>query len=403
MSADSDFFDVVIIGGSIAGNYLAYLLSELRLKILIIEEHSEIGLPFQCAGIISKKLGRLINLPSKLVLNRVKIAKLVSPTGLAIKLSGDEEPYVINRIGLDRFFYDISRTKKNVTYILGEKFQSFNYLIEHERRRIVEVKTSSNVIKASILVGCDGPVSLIAKSFNQSNNLLYASQIRVKANFPENEAMLYFHPYWKELFGWIVPEGKNFYRIGIGSKKNTAKALRMFTRQIGINPKNAIERQGGLIPYGTMKKCAFDNVMLLGDSACQVKATTGGGIVMLLTAAKVAATCIKKCFEQREFSRKFIKKQYERPTKSLIGHQLKIHYIIRKILEVLTPNEFDLLFRLIKSNRIEKLISIYGDMDFPRELTFKVLRSFLFQKFLFKFSMKHPLLIIKIILIYIFR
>jgi digeranylgeranylglycerophospholipid reductase len=336
MSADSDFFDVVIIGGSIAGNYLAYLLSELRLKILIIEEHSEIGLPFQCAGIISKKLGRLITLPSNLVLNRVKIAKLISPSGLTIKLSGDEEPYIIDRIGLDRFFYDRSRTKKNVTYRLGEKFQSFNYLIEHERRKIVEVKTSSNVFKTSILVGCDGPISLIAKSFNQSNDLLFASQIRIKASFPENEAMLYFHPYWKELFGWIVPEGNDLYRIGIATKKNTAKAFRIFTKLIGVNPRDAIERQGGLIPYGTMQKCAFENVLLLGDAACQVKATTGGGIVMLLTAAKVAANCIKECFKKGEFSKKFIKKQYEKTTKNLIGNQLKVHYIIRKILEALT-------------------------------------------------------------------
>ena len=402
MSANSDFFDVVIIGGSIAGNYLAYLLSELRLKIIIIEEHSEIGLPFQCAGIISQKLGRLINLPSNLILNRVKIAKLISPSGLTMKLSGDEEPYIIDRIGLDRFFYDKISTNKNIKYLLEEKFQSFNYIIEH-KKKIVEIKTSSGVFKAKILVGCDGPVSLVAKGCNLSNDLLYASQIRIKADFPENEAMLYFHPYWKELFGWIVPEGNNLYRIGIATKTNIAKVFRKFTKLIGINPKDAIERQGGLIPYGTMKKCAFDNMLLLGDAACQVKATTGGGIVMLLTAAKVAANCIKECFKKGEFSKKFIKKQYEMPTKTLIGSQLKIHYIIRKILEALTPTEFDLLFRIIKSNRIEKLISIYGDMDFPRKLAFKILRSFLFQKFLFKFSMKHPLLIIKIILIYLFR
>jgi digeranylgeranylglycerophospholipid reductase len=402
MSFDSDFFDVVIIGGSIAGNYLAYLLSRFQLKILIIEEHSEIGLPLQCAGIISKKLNHLINLPSNLILNRVKIANLVSPSGSAIQLSGDEEPYIIDRIGLDKYFYNKIRANKKIKYLLGEKFQSFNYVIEYDKKNI-EIKTSSNVFKAKILVGCDGPVSSVAKGFHQSNDLLYASQIRIKAEFPENEVMLYFHPYWKELFGWIVPEGNNLYKIGVATKSNIAKAFKIFTKLISVNLKDAIDRQGGLIPYGTMQKCAFENVLLLGDAACQVKATTGGGIVMLLTAAKVAANCIKKCFEKQEFSKKLIKKQYEKPAKSLIGNQLKLHYIIRKILEALTPTEFDFLFRIIKSNRIEKLISLYGDMDFPRELAFKILRSFLFQKFLFKFSIKHPLLIIQIIKIYFFQ
>ncbi len=402
MNSDSNFFDVVIIGGSLAGNYLAYLLSEYRLKILVIEEHSEIGLPMQCAGIISKKLGHLINFPSNLILNRVKIARLVSPSGRAIRLSGDEEPYIIDRIGLDRLFYEKIKTKKNVKYLLGEKYKSFNYIADCNEK-LIEIKTSSNVFKANMLIGCDGPLSSVAKGFNQSNDILYAYQIRIKADFAENVATMYFHPYWKELFGWIVPEGNSLCRIGIATKKNTAKAFRIFMKLIALNPKDAVERQGGLIPYGMMKKCAFDNVLLLGDSACQVKATTGGGIVMLLTAAKMAAKCIKECFEVQDFSRKFIKSQYERPIKAMIGNQLKIHYILRKILEVITPNEFDLLFQIIKSNRIEKLISIYGDMDFPRDLAFKILRNFLFQKFLFKFSMKHPLLIIKIILIYIFH
>ena len=92
MSSESDFYDVVIIGASIAGNYLAYLLSKFRVRVLIIEEHSEIGLPLQCAGIISKKLSNLIDLPSNLILNRVKIAKLVAPSGCSINLSGNEEP-----------------------------------------------------------------------------------------------------------------------------------------------------------------------------------------------------------------------------------------------------------------------------------------------------------------------
>ncbi|MHA1512071.1 MAG: NAD(P)-binding protein, partial [Promethearchaeota archaeon] len=48
--------DVCIIGGSIAGNYLACLLAEQNVKCCVIEEHEILGLPFQCAGIISQKI-----------------------------------------------------------------------------------------------------------------------------------------------------------------------------------------------------------------------------------------------------------------------------------------------------------------------------------------------------------
>ncbi|TFG16258.1 MAG: hypothetical protein EU533_09205, partial [Promethearchaeota archaeon] len=158
MSSESDFYDVAIIGASIAGNYLAYLLSKSRLRILIIEEHSEIGLPLQCAGIISKKLTSLVEIPSNLILNRVKIAKLVAPSGSIINLSGKEEPYIIDRIGLDRLFYERVRDNENIKYLLGEKLREFDYVI-HENKQIIELQTSSKTFKTKLLIGCDGPVS----------------------------------------------------------------------------------------------------------------------------------------------------------------------------------------------------------------------------------------------------
>ena len=73
-----EIFDICIIGGSIAGNYLGYLLQDSGLRIAIIEEHETIGEPLQCAGIVSMKLKSLIPIPEKIILNRVKKAKYFS-------------------------------------------------------------------------------------------------------------------------------------------------------------------------------------------------------------------------------------------------------------------------------------------------------------------------------------
>ena len=62
MDQNFEEFDLAIIGASLAGNYLCYLLSNTNLKIMVIEEHKEVGLPFQCAGIVSQKLSKLIEL-----------------------------------------------------------------------------------------------------------------------------------------------------------------------------------------------------------------------------------------------------------------------------------------------------------------------------------------------------
>ena len=73
-----EIFDICIIGGSIAGNYLGYLLQNSGLRIAIIEEHETIGKPLQCAGIVSMKLKSLIPIPEKIILNRVKRAKVAT-------------------------------------------------------------------------------------------------------------------------------------------------------------------------------------------------------------------------------------------------------------------------------------------------------------------------------------
>jgi len=396
MSLGSDYFDVCIVGASIAGNYLAFLLSNSNLKIAVLEDHKEIGLPLQCAGIISQKLSQLIELPEKIVLNRVRTAKIVNPSGKFIKLSGEEIPYIVDRIALDRFYYKNVKDNSNINYYLGERYKSFEYYIDKGKKYVL-IETSRRKIKSRMLIGCDGPLSSVGSQLNVKNNVIYASQIRINANFKEDEAVMYFDTRWKQLFGWIVPEGNQVFRIGIAAATNVNRNFKLYLDELGININNKIDQQGGIIPYGIMNKIAFDNVLLLGDAAGQVKATTGGGIIMLLTAAKYASICIGLCFKKENFSKNFIKKYYEKPCSQTIGRELKFHFVIRLILENFTDKDFEIFFKIIKENRIEHLISLYGDMDFPKALVLKLLRNQTILGFIFKFLIKNPVIIFKIL------
>ena len=396
MDRNIENFDICIVGGSIAGNFLSFLLSNTNLKIAVIEEHKKIGLPLQCAGIVSQKLSKIIKLPREIILNRVKVAKIVAPQGKFIKISSTEEPYIIDRIALDRFFYEKVRNKENIHYFFGDKFKSFQY-IKKGNQRLLKIETSGRILETKLLIGCDGPLSSVAKSLGIKNKNLYAMQIRISGNFDETEAAMYFNPKWKELFGWVVPEGNNIFRIGLASSQNLKQNFQIFIKQLNIDLERKIDQQGGFIPYGMMNKLAFDNILLLGDSACQVKATTGGGMIMLLTAAKYAANCIQMCFKYKTFSKKIIKKYYESPCLFSIGKELKIHYLIRLILERLNPKNFTKLFRILRTNKMEYSINLYGDMDFPKRLIFKLLRNPFIVSFLIKFILRNPDIIVKLL------
>ncbi len=388
--------DVCVIGGSIAGNYLTYLLSRKNLEVRVIEDHREVGLPFECAGIISKKLTQLIDVPKEIILNRVKVAKIVAPSGKFIKLSGDEQPYVVDRVALDRLFYEKVKHLPNVKYYLGEKFKSFSYLQDADQRMVL-VETTKRKLKAKFLAGCDGPLTSVGKFFGVKNKIIYGAQIRVEGSWDQKEAAMFFDPRWKELFGWIVPEGNNLFRVGIASARNVAKNFDTFLRLLKINVKRKIDQQGGIIPYGIMNPMAFDNALLLGDAACQVKATTGGGIVMLLTCAKYAANCVLKCFKSNDFSKERVKSYYQQPCIISVGKQLKIHFLIRTIFEHFTREDFDTFFQIVKTSKVENVISLYGDMDFPKMLLVKLLENSLVFKFLFRFIRRNPRLIVKLV------
>ncbi|MFX0180023.1 MAG: geranylgeranyl reductase family protein [Candidatus Hodarchaeota archaeon] len=394
MGSDFEYFDICIIGGSIAGNYLCSLLANTNLKISVIEEHQQIGLPFQCAGIVSQKLAKITQIPKKIILNRVKVAKIISPSGNYIKLSGDEHPFIIDRVALDNYFYDEAKKNPNIVYFLGEKFKNFKYNNKRNKKFVI-IETSRRFIKAKMLIGCDGPLSLVGKHLNIQNEILYAMQIRVKGNFDENEAVLYFNKNWKEFFGWIVPEGSKVYRVGLAALPPIKSKFSYFLKKIGAKLEQKIDQQGGIIPFGLMNKLAFNNILLLGDAAGQVKATTGGGIIMLLTAAKLASNCIKMCFKENNFSKSFIKKKYEKPCQFSIGKELKTHYLIRLILERFSNNDFETFFKVVNTHHIENLISIYGDMDFPTKMIIELLKNPMVLKFLFQFIIKNPFIFFK--------
>ncbi|MEX2729842.1 MAG: NAD(P)-binding protein, partial [Candidatus Sigynarchaeum springense] len=141
-------FDVVIVGGSIAGNYLASLLAGKGISVHVIEAHETIGLPMKCAGIVSSKILKLMNIPKELILNRISDARVFSKNKGFITIRIKDRPVVLDRVGLDRHFMDLA-VKRGAIYHLGEKVMA----IESWPGGI-RVVTSRSTYNASMLAGC---------------------------------------------------------------------------------------------------------------------------------------------------------------------------------------------------------------------------------------------------------
>ncbi|MBD3353086.1 MAG: geranylgeranyl reductase family protein [Candidatus Lokiarchaeota archaeon] len=377
--------DVCIIGANIAGSYLAYLLAQKGIDIIVVEKNRETGLPLRCAGIISQKLASIIDLDRKIVLNRVQTAQIVAPNNLKLELRGKERPFIVDRVKLDKSFYEKAKNL-GVTFLFRERFLTYR----KKKSDSLEIRTSKRKIYCQIIVGCDGPHSRVAKLNGVRQKLITGMQIRVRYKWPKNFVKMIFNPKWKELFGWIIPEGNGICRIGMGAYNNPGKNFREFLVNLSIKKPDIIDHQGGMIPYGYIRHIAFERTLLLGDAACMVKATTGGGVIMLLSSAGYAANSIQKSLNARDFSKKFLIRHYERKVKKKIGLDLKIHYLIRFLLTQMSVDDLNQLFRLIKNNKnIQNIIENYADMDFPKSIIIKILLNRDFILYLFKMIVKN--------------
>jgi len=62
---------ICIVGAGPVGCYLAYLLAQKGYNIEIFEEHKVIGMPFQCTGLLTSSLEKIIPVKKEFLVNRI--------------------------------------------------------------------------------------------------------------------------------------------------------------------------------------------------------------------------------------------------------------------------------------------------------------------------------------------
>ena len=81
-------YDVVVVGAGPVGGYLATRLATGGVSVLLLEEHAEIGRPFQCAGLVNTESMDLTGLQHT-VLSPIWGARIHSPSGIPVVI-GDK-------------------------------------------------------------------------------------------------------------------------------------------------------------------------------------------------------------------------------------------------------------------------------------------------------------------------
>ena len=357
-------YDVIIVGGGPAGSYVAYRLASLGYKVLVFEEHEGIGEPVKCTGIIGAECLDRFPLFEGTVLRAVSSARLFSPSGREIRVWRDRvQAYVVDRAVFDQALAQKAQ-HEGARYLLGSRVKDIAALddsvrIETEGLETYEAKTA--VIASGF--GSNLPQKL---GLGRVGDVVGGVQTEVGTD-GQSEIEVYFDQgVAPGFFAWLVPASPNRALVGLFSRKNPGEHLSgllvsLFHQGKVASPEGKIVYRG--IPLRPLPKTCCERVIVVGDAAGQVKPTTGGGVYYSLLCAEVAADTLNQALSTGNFSESLFF-GYQKAWREMIGRELRIGYLARRLYGRLTNRQIDFLFRIIESRGIHESLLRSAELSF---------------------------------------
>jgi len=365
-------YDVVIVGGGPAGSTLASKLMALdkSRRVCILEEHKRPGSPQQCSGLFSRNIIDVSNLEKKEIIQEIKGADFYSPSKIHLNITTKQtQAYVVDRTIFD-FRLVKEAEKKGAKIMLNTMFLSAKKINNCYKIKILDKKQDkTKTIVSRYIAGCDGAGSAVAKEFCfPKMKCLYGYAVFSKAKSKQdtdfiknNNVALYLGKKTAPgFFLWKIPRAKeNTIETGTASYQNPARLIENFAKKEKTGKTDISSTMGGLIPFEIRKQILKDGVVLVGDAAGQVKATTGGGVVWGMKCAGMAAKALNKAIEQDSKYLNDYVAEFNRKAKP----ELRRLKLARTFLNSRSDRQIDSLFKILKNEKIIKFIKENGDMD----------------------------------------
>lgn len=291
-------YDVIIIGGGVAGSSAAYRLAKAGIKVLVMEKEA---LPRYktCGGGVISKVSEL--LPYKIYpvveckLFNADIYDHVNNLHFIIKR---DEP-IINMTMRESLDYYMLKKAEDA----GAEIKDADEVIDiNGRNELVEVITRNQKYKAKFIIACDGATGLTTRKLGIHSKVKKIPAI-------EHEVVVEQDQFGKlsktarfdfglvpNGYAWVFPK-KEHLSIGLLTMNkpeiNLHHYLNKYYETLGITKILGEKKHGYLIPFHSkLKKFSYGRILLAGDAAGLADPVTAEGISYAIASGTYAANAI---------------------------------------------------------------------------------------------------------------
>tara|TARA_Y100001935_G_scaffold247118_1_gene242575 strand:+ start:374 stop:1600 length:1227 start_codon:yes stop_codon:yes gene_type:complete len=395
-------WDVVIIGAGPVGGHTANLLAQRGQRVLLIEEHNEIGRPFQCAGLVTPNAMKQVGLYDT-ILEEIDGALIHGPSGTLVPVGtgGTIRTYVVCRKLFDEAVVKQSMISGATLWLNSKPTdavvnQDYVSLRINKNGKDIELTTK-------LLIGCDGAHSWTRRYFKMGRpkELMIGFQTEVVG--------YQFRKRWLEMysgseiapgfFAWVIPSGNDSCRIGLWStaERLDGKSIEECYHNLLNHPLwkerfadiKETARYCGPVPSGMVRKAYKNRVLLIGDAAGMAKPTTGGGIGPGFEQINGIVDKLSVAIVENKLSEENLKSIARTHFEKMRKDQSRARSLRNLLVSDCEDTELDRHFEQFARPEVISLINEVGDIEKPVPLGMALLRRVpAFRKLALKAGMK---------------
>ena len=385
---DHHDYDVIIVGAGPVGGRAATLLSQEGLSVLLLEEHKEIGRPFQCAGLVTPSAMDAVE-AYETVLQEVDGALIHGPSGTLVPVGteGTLRTYVVCRKRFDQ--YVVQQGMEAGATLWLDSVPLAAQPSDSGVEVVVRKEGIEHTISCKLFIGADGAHSWTRRTFKMGRmkELMIGFQTEVVGYEGRDR--------WLEMysgsaiapgfFAWVIPSGFGTHRIGLWSTADrlNGRSIESCYQDLMDHPlwkerfanTSEIARFCGPVPSGMVKHPVKNRVMLLGDAAGMAKPTTGGGLGPGFHQIQCILKPLVEAIEKNTLSESNLKAITKQPWNAMKKEQDRARALRNLLVSDCTDEVLDKHFINFAHPDTLSLINAIGDIEKPVPLGMALLRQ----------------------------